>query len=217
MVCTMYGPSTTELAALLSSLQQQSTLSSMPMPAFIPVQASQDPLSVSLSQIVPYADCNWRTDEVAFVATGKDEADSEKTQALACEVPSLVRQAAKGNLEEVRNLLDGGEDPDITDDLGLTALHGAAKKGHSKIVALLLARGARVNPAAAKWKGETPLHYACKYGHAKILQMLLSSGADPAVLTQEGRSALDFAKEKRHLNCVDLLCGATSQSYTVRL
>ena len=24
------------------------------------------------------------------------------------------------------------QDPDITDDLGLTALHGAAKKGHSK-------------------------------------------------------------------------------------
>ncbi|CAE6958276.1 ANKRD50 [Symbiodinium sp. CCMP2592] len=153
MVCA-YGPSTAEVATLLATLHQQqiAALGSLPIrpaPALAPHM--QDPVSVSVNQIAAGADCQWRVNEVAYVATGKEEA--EKTEVPACNVPSLVRLAGKGNLEAVRDLLDGGEDPDIMDDLGLTALHAAAKKGHNKIVALLIARGARVNPCAAKWKG----------------------------------------------------------------
>jgi len=219
MVCPYgaYGPSTAEVVTLLALQQQIAALSGSlpigPAPALVPHM--QDPISVSINQMAAGADCQWHVNEVAYVACGKEEA--EKTEVPACNVPSLVRLAGKGNLEAVRGLLDGGEDPDIMDDLGLTALHAAAKKGHNKIVALLIARGARVNPCAAKWKGETPLHYACKYGHAKTLQMLLSFGADPSVLTQEGRSCLDLAKEKKHMNCLELLSDAAGQSVTVRV
>ncbi|CAE7439442.1 unnamed protein product, partial [Symbiodinium microadriaticum] len=130
MVCA-YGPSTAEVATLLARLHQQQTLGSLPIgpaPALLPHM--QDPVSVSVNQLAAGADCKWHFNEVAYVTTGKVEA--ENTEVPACNVPPLVRLAGKGNLEAVRDLLDAGEDPDIMDDLGLTALHAAAKKGYNK-------------------------------------------------------------------------------------
>lgn len=157
------------------------------------------------------AHCYWSTDEVAFVSTVHELKDANKTEAfeaLACKVPALVRHAGKGDFQAVEELLKRGEDPNVEDDFGLTALHCAAKKGDRKIVALLLASGARVSSCAENWKGEVPLHYACKYGHAKIAKILLMSGADPHVLTQDGRSPMDSAKEKKHAACVEVLLQA---------
>mmetsp|Transcript_23793 Transcript_23793/g.28180 ORF Transcript_23793/g.28180 Transcript_23793/m.28180 type:complete len:152 (-) Transcript_23793:1-456(-) len=144
----------------------------------------QDPMFVNLTHAAG-ADCHWSIDEVAFVSTGASDAATEASEALACKVPALVRHAGKGNFSAVEVLLRRGEDPNVQDDFGMTALHCAAKKGDRKIVSLLLARGAQVNSCADNWKGEMPLHYACKYGHAKIVNMLLKSGADPHIVTQD--------------------------------
>lgn len=184
----------------------------MPMTSFLqfPELTPQDPVFVNLTRAAG-ANCYWSTDEVAFVSTVHELKDANKTEAfeaLACKVPALVRHAGKGDFQAVEELLKRGEDPNVEDDFGLTALHCAAKKGDRKIVALLLANGARVSPCAENWKGEVPLHYACKYGHAKIAKMLLMSGADPHVLTQDGRSPMDLAKEKKHAACVEVLMQA---------
>jgi ankyrin repeat protein len=48
------------------------------------------------------------------------------------------------NLEAVKLCLDAGIDPNIADDEGRTALHGAAHKGRNQVVQLLVDRGANL-------------------------------------------------------------------------
>ncbi|CAE8718637.1 unnamed protein product [Polarella glacialis] len=147
-------------------------------------------------------------DEVALVQTQKEEKkckEQARIPNLDCQVPELVRCAGRGDLAGVRQLLDSGMDANIQDDLGVTALHCAAKKGHGEMVRLLLERRAEVDARAMNWKGETPVHYSCKYGHTRVLGLLLRFGANPAIRTQEGRTPLDYASEKEHLGCMELL------------
>lgn len=56
------------------------------------------------------------------------------------------------------------------DDHGFSPLHWAAKEGHSKIVELLLQRGARVN--ATNRGDDTALHLAAAHGHRDIVHMV---------------------------------------------
>jgi len=60
-------------------------------------------------------------------------------------VPALHDSAERGDLAEVRRLLEAGTSVNQLDDSGETALHGAAAFGHEDIVRLLLDRGAEVD------------------------------------------------------------------------
>ena len=58
--------------------------------------------------------------------------------------PDLIREARKGNLNNVQALLEKGADPNSTfDEFGRSALIAAAEKEHKPIVELLLEEGAR--------------------------------------------------------------------------
>jgi hypothetical protein len=113
-------------------------------------------------------------------------------------VPGLIRAAEHGEEKVVAGLLEAGEDPKAADDMGLTALHCACKKGHANIVSLLFSWGADPNAAAAGCHDQTPLHYACKYGHSDCVSLLLENGADPEVMSQQNKTPLHHAKEKKH-------------------
>jgi len=126
----------------------------------------------------------------------------------ACSVPPLVRLAERGNQASVRKLLEQGEDPSIKDDIGVTALHAAAKKGYKEIVDLLLHRRAHVNVQATGWQSESPLHYASKYGRTEVVQKLLANKADPNLLSKDGHPALHYAQEKQHNKIVHMLVQA---------
>jgi len=121
--------------------------------------------------------------------------DAKGVPVLSCTVPELVRSAEHGDEAAVLALLEQGQNPDQADDFGLTALHGAAKKGHRGVVALLLQRRASVNKPSS-WKQETPMHYACKYGRAGIVRLLLEFAADLTVSSTDGRTPLQYALEK---------------------
>ncbi|UBF27121.1 ankyrin repeat domain-containing protein [Kovacikia minuta CCNUW1] len=100
--------------------------------------------------------------------------------------PNVVEDPAKGTV------------PDLFKDMAAaiaeqsdrkTALIYAADKGHTEIVAALLAAGANV--AIADKKGRTALEIAVQQGHADIVQLLQSAGAEaPEGATQFSTAAL---------------------------
>eukprot|EP00931_Biecheleriopsis_adriatica_P117954 TRINITY_DN93426_c0_g1_i1.p1 TRINITY_DN93426_c0_g1~~TRINITY_DN93426_c0_g1_i1.p1 ORF type:complete len:228 (-),score=53.82 TRINITY_DN93426_c0_g1_i1:58-741(-) len=185
----------------------------------------ESPISIKLGQDEAHSQAdgclNWSENEVAFVTFQEEDAEAtasmprekenrenkqhQKACDFSCEVPPLVRAAGKGDFKKVLSLLNDGEDPNSVDDLGMSALHCAAKKGDVQIVSLLLDRGADANLRAAACTGEVPLHYACKYGHEQIVQMLLRWNADASIATQDGRTAMDYAKEKNRVACEEAL------------
>nr|CAB3474249.1 unnamed protein product [Digitaria exilis] len=77
---------------------------------------------------------------------GGGDAGSAEGSAVANGVMSfqLMYLAHEGNAEGIRDLLDGGADPNFRDSDGRTALHIAACEGHADVVELLLQRGAEV-------------------------------------------------------------------------
>lgn len=56
------------------------------------------------------------------------------------------------------------------DDHGFSPLHWCAKEGHTKLVEMLLQRGARVN--ATNMGDDIPLHLAAAHGHLDIVMLV---------------------------------------------
>jgi ankyrin repeat protein len=87
--------------------------------------------------------------------------------------------AANGNILEVKRVLASGAGPDVVDHAnidGETALHIAAKNGHTEIVRLLCDFGVNLNANATR-SGASPLHYAVRYHQIAVVKLLLDYGA----------------------------------------
>ena len=132
-----------------------------------------------------------------------------------------LRGAAMGGHSDLVQLMLGkGADPDA-------GLQGAAQGGHLNIVKLMFEHGAD--------RKDKPLAFASGFGHCDIVQFLLQRGTDPnvglkyaaemgqaAVLKlllahpnirvnekdYQGKTPLDYAAEKGHTECVNLLRAA---------
>uniref|UniRef100_A0A3P8SVP2 Uncharacterized protein n=1 Tax=Amphiprion percula TaxID=161767 RepID=A0A3P8SVP2_AMPPE len=122
--------------------------------------------------------------------------------------------AANGEVELLEELLG---DTDINtvntsnetllhaDNVGHTALHKAASRGHTDIMRVLIKAG--VN--AVNQDGLTPLHVAGQQGHADTVIQLLQGKADPKVKDRQGRTALHWAAaSQEESRVVDLLLSA---------
>ena len=53
--------------------------------------------------------------------------------------------------------------------------------------------------------GYTPLHHEAIAGNAPLVKAMLELGADPAATTQEGLTALDFARLMDWQNVIEIL------------
>lgn len=95
--------------------------------------------------------------------------------------------------------------------LAVTALHSAVATDAAPvdvpIVRMLLEAGAPVN--VPHLGGETPLHTAAYVGDAEVVRLLLDRGADPRARTDDGKMAIDIARERGHAAVAEVLSAAS--------
>jgi ankyrin repeat protein len=112
------------------------------------------------------------------IATLKPQPSS--SSATVDDVPTaaslLAKAAIRGDIVEIKSLLDAGAQIDVTDALGRTPLHMAAFYGRTKASELLLASGASID--ARDRVGMTPLHAAVLSGGRHEVELLLDRKAD---------------------------------------
>ena len=106
-------------------------------------------------------------------------------------------------------LIEAGADVHARQEDGPTPLHDAAT---AEVVALLLEAGADIETRATylMWRQPngrdmTPLHVAAKRGNAAVFMALLAAGADPSALDVEGKTPLDYAREQKGLQELEVV------------
>ncbi|XP_068595462.1 ankyrin repeat domain-containing protein 27 [Brachionichthys hirsutus] len=93
--------------------------------------------------------------------------------------------------------------PFSRDDQGYTPLHTAALCGQSKLIDLLVCKGAPVN--ATDYHALTPLHLACQRGHQGVTLLLLHYKANPNAQDNSGNTSLHLACMHGQEDCVKAL------------
>lgn len=78
--------------------------------------------------------------------------------------------ATRGDVEEVRALLEGGANLNARGEHGVTPLHDAAGQGHFEVAKLLIQNGARTDVTADF--GGTPQEWAERAGFSNIVALL---------------------------------------------
>jgi ankyrin repeat protein len=76
----------------------------------------------------------------------------------------------------VEILISHGADVNAKNEMGMTPLHGACKKGFYDIAELLIEQGAEVG--LFHQRDATPLHLACRAGSLELVELLMVHGAD---------------------------------------
>lgn len=97
------------------------------------------------------------------------------------------------DLSLAEQALDSGVPMDVT-GRSLSPLSWAAGHGSSRMVDLLLARGARVDQRGDDPFRTTPLMQAASFDKAATIRTLLTRGADPTVRDDMRQTALDYAQ-----------------------
>lgn len=119
--------------------------------------------------------------------------------------PLHVAAYTMGSAPIVTLLANQGADVNTPSTMhkSITPLHVAAICGNANVVAILLSRGANVNPIDAH--GLTPLHNASAEGHAEVVRLLLSKGADLQKKEEDGATPLYYAAQCGHADVVECL------------
>jgi len=115
----------------------------------------------------------------------------------------LVDAAARGDLAQVKRLLDAGAPIEQRDANGRTAVLAATAGNHVEVVRALIARGADVN--AQDRQRDSAFLLAGAEGHTEIVRATLAAGADLKSTNRYGGTALIPACHHGHVETVRLL------------
>ncbi len=111
-------------------------------------------------------------------------------------------------------LLDTNQiDINYMDDVGQTLLNWASAFGTTDMVEYLCKKNADVN----RGQRSSSLHYAACFGRSQIVKILLNHGANPDLRDEDGKMALDKARERTeegHRDVVQIL--QSSSEYLIK-
>jgi ankyrin repeat protein len=105
---------------------------------------------------------------------------------------NLLDATARGNLEEVKSLIDRGAQVDTEDFGKKTPLHWAALNGRTEEAKFLIDRGTQVD--AEDDTKQTPLYKAVWMGKTEIARLLIERGADPFKAFYDPNEIIKFFK-----------------------
>ena len=110
-----------------------------------------------------------------------------------------------GDLNGVKNLLNGNMNLNKTSLGGKSPLHLAAEKGYKEITSLLLDNGVQID--FENWSSKTALHFAVEKGHIEIVDLLLINGANVNAINKgfPSGTSLDLASRLKRKKIVNLL------------
>lgn len=109
-----------------------------------------------------------------------------------------------GKLEIVHILLNNNANVNLQDlENSSSALHKAAKNGHSEVCIELLEAGANIEAMDAG--GWTPFIWACYKGHVSTVENFISRGADINARELYNLTGLVLASGRGHYQIVELL------------
>ncbi len=128
---------------------------------------------------------------------------------VAASYTNLQEAVIRGDIEQVKQLLESGVAANLQNDLGRTALHYAAVPGgrtldySAQIAELILRYGG--DPNVIDDVGATPTVIAVATGNQAVVRVLLSYGGDPNVTDPNGLSLLAMAEVRGQASMASLL------------
>ena len=120
--------------------------------------------------------------------------------------PVIVIGAEAGHANVVQYLIYRKARLDERGSSGHTALTAAAARGHVEIMKLLLEGGADIDKTGVR--KEVPIIIAAREGHYEAVKLLIEKDAYLEDTDLTGRTALDWARESRNRDLIQLLEGA---------
>ncbi len=120
----------------------------------------------------------------------------------------LHAASERGNVKEVKRLLDAGADVNVKDMYGETPLHKAADAGYSAVADLLIKHGADI--MAQDMDGRTPLHLAAA-NSPETARLLLKKGAKVRAKDKFGMTPLHLAAGNDNVENVRMLVRAGAE------
>src|SRR6478736_5027490 len=110
-----------------------------------------------------------------------------------------------GQPAAVKSLIAAGADVNAAAKNGLkvAALHAAVAGRNMEAIKAVLAAGG--DPNAPQQAGFRPMHEAGGNANRPLAELLIAHGADPSLTSDDGKSAIDLAREKGHTEFADWL------------
>lgn len=120
---------------------------------------------------------------------GKHHESKEETR------PDPFQIIVRGDLQEVVNMVNSGENLNRIRWSGFSLLHRAAQMGYTDVCQILIDNGADVNMTSVKgWF--TPLHCALANGFVETGEYLIKRGAKPWVKDKYKDDPFDYGAKK---------------------